>query len=359
MRSLIAVALLLVAAASLVTAGGTTWVEIDGKIYGAKSDDRGPIGGGQGYTGIITEGDYTVTDLESLVDALSKAKAGEVVFIPGETEIDMTTLIYIEQLALEVPEGVTLAGNQGHEGSKGAILTSDALKTPMMIRTMGPDVRITGLRIRGPNTKHYDDHHRRARQLGENWRSYYYKFPTSVGISTHYPGLRVDNCDISGFAHAGIHLRDGHGHHVHHNYIHHCQYNGLGYGVCHNTASSLIEYNLFDWNRHSIAATGRPVSGYIARHNVELGVSSSHCFDMHGGRDRRDGTDIAGTYMEVHNNTFRAPQTPLVVRGVPEKECLVYQNWFPKHETADQAVRAHERTKVYDNAYGDTPQSAK
>jgi hypothetical protein len=36
-------------------------------------------------------------------------------------------------------------------GSQGAILVSDALKTPVMILAAGPNVRVTGLRLRGPN----------------------------------------------------------------------------------------------------------------------------------------------------------------------------------------------------------------
>lgn len=147
-------------------------------------------------------------------------------------------------------------------------------------------------------------------------------------------------------------------HQIHHNFIHHCQYNGLGYGVTVDQASALIEYNLFDWNRHSLAGTGRPGSGYIARHNVELGVSLSHCFDMHGGRDRKDGTDVAGTSIEIYNNTFRAPETPVVIRGVPEEKCDVYRNWFPRHAGPEQAVRAAARTNVFDNLYGPAPKEA-
>ena len=334
-----------------VVAGESKWVEVDGIVYGAKADERGPIGGGTGYVNIVTKGDYTAKNLDALLDALSKAKSGQTIFIPAETEIDLTARIYIEQLILEVPEGVTLAGDRGHNGSKGAMLTSDALKTPVMIRAAGPEVRITGLRIRGPNPKRYLDHHRRSFGEGGGGHEYYYKFPTSNGITTEYPCLKVDNCEISGFSHAGVYLINADGHHLHHNFIHHCQYQGLGYGVCHNTASSLIEYNLFDWNRHSIAGTGRPGCSYIARHNIELGVSLSHCFDMHGGRDRKDGTDIAGTSIEIYNNTFRAPQTPIVIRGVPQEKCDVHHNWFLKHKDAEHAVRASDRTQVFDNMY--------
>lgn len=334
---------------------GNTYVEIDGELYGAKSDQRGPIGGGDGYAQVITDGDYTATTLEELIESLEKAEAGQIVFIPEETEIDLTTFIYIDKFVLQIPEGVTLAGERGREKSKGALLTSDALDTPMMIRAMGANVRITGLRIRGPNTKRYLEHHQRAFGTGGKGRSYYYKFPTQNGIRTRHEGLEVDNCDISGFGHAAVSLRDGEQHKVHHNYIHHCQYNGLGYGVSHDTASSVIEFNLFDKNRHSIAGTGRPGCSYVARHNVELGTSLSHCFDMHGGRDRKDETQIAGTSIEIHNNTFRAPQTPVVIRGVPQETCNVHHNWFPQHPEPAQAVRAMERTEVFDNAHGLDP----
>jgi hypothetical protein len=341
------------------TAPGTTEktsTELNGEAYGAERDETGPIGGGAGYSRVVTKQDLAARSLDELLEALGKATAGQVVFIPGDVEIDCTARVYIEGLVLEVPGGVTLASDRGNAGSTGALICSDALKTPVLIQAMGPDVRVTGLRLRGPNPKRYIDHHRRSFAEGRG-HEYYYKFPTSNGIQTEYAGLEVDNCDISGFSHAGVNLKDGDRHHIHHNFIHHCQYQGLGYGVCHNTASSLIEQNRFDSNRHSIAGTGRPSCGYEARNNVELGTSLSHCFDMHGGRDRKDGTDIAGTRILIHHNTFRAPQTPIVIRGVPQESCEVFNNWFVRHATPGEAVRASEKTHVRDNAYGaDEPQ---
>jgi hypothetical protein len=350
---------ILLTLACCVTAEEATWTEIDGVLYGAKPDERGPIGGGPGYAGIVTSGDYTAADVDALRAALAEAKEGQVVFIPGNTEIDLTTLIYIDQLVLEIPPGVTLASDRGHNGSQGALLTSDALATPVIIRPTGVGVRVTGLRLRGPNTKRYLDHHKRSFGPGGEKHKYYYKFPIQRGIRTEHDGLEVDNCDISGFGHSAVFLSKGNDHHIHHNFIHHCQYNGLGYGVSHASASSVIEYNLFDWNRHSIAGTGSPGCAYVARHNIELGTSLSHCFDMHGGRDRKDGTDIAGTSIEIHNNTFRAPQTPVVIRGVPQETCDVHNNWFPKHNEPGKAVRASARTKVFDNAYGPNPEGPK
>lgn len=352
---------------AIAASAASTYVEIDGVVYGAQADERGPIGGGAGYTELVGEGDFIVSDLDSLLAALAEAQAGDVIFIPGETEIDLTARIYIEDLVLEVPAGVTLAGDRGQDGSQGALLTSDALDTPVMIRALGPDVRITGLRIWGPNKKRYLDHHYRSftrDESGEGYRyhdgqdprgghSYYYKFPIQRGIETYHDSLRVDNCELSGFGHSAISLREGKDHLVHHNFIHHCQYQGLGYGISLNTAFARIEYNLFDWNRHSIAGTGRAGSGYIARHNVELGTSLSHCFDMHGGRDRKDGTDIAGSAIDIANNTFRATETPIIIRGVPEQSCRVHHNWFPMHDSPAEAVVAEEGTIVENNAYGE------
>jgi hypothetical protein len=334
-----------------------TWLEINGKIYGAKPDKIGPIGGGDGYSRGIAKGDFEVKDLESLIDALSKVKKGQVIFIPAETEIDLTTLIYIEKLVLNIPEGVTLAGDRGNQGSKGALITSDTLETPVMMRILGPDVRITGLRIEGPNPKRYVDHHTRAFAKDGKGRDYYYKFPVSSCIQTDHHRLEVDNCDLSAFTRA-IMLNKGDGHHIHHCKIHKCQYKGLGYGITHDHSSSLIEFNLLDSNRHSIAGTGRPGCSYISRHNVELGTSLSHCFDMHGGRDRKDGTTIAGTNIEIYNNTFRSTERAVGIRGVPQEKCVIHNNWIVKHPDGKKAVLAEEKTSVYDNLYGESPTKA-
>lgn len=347
-----------------------TWVSVDGADYGAQPDDLGPIGGGQGYGGAVTGGDWTARTLEELVESLAAARAGQVVFVPGETEIDLTTFIYMDQFALEIPAGVILAGDRGTDGSSGALLTSDALATPAMISIAGSGARVTGLRVRGPNDKRYLDHHSRAFGPGGGGHDYYYKFPTQSGIVVEAAGegkaqtqidrLEVDNCEISGFGLAGVKLSSGVDHHVHHSYIHHCQYQGLGYGIAHDAASSMIERNLFDWNRHSIAGSGRPGCQYGAHHNVEMGTSLGHCFDMHGGRDRQDGTDVAGGRIEISHNTFRAPERAICIRGVPEEGCAVHGNWMARHTDPAAAVRAAPGTEMGDNAYGDElPQVAR
>jgi hypothetical protein len=341
---------------------GQTWVEIDGQIYGAQPGELGPIGGAEGYSRIITEGDFNVKDAEELLAALAEVQSGQVIFLDPAGDYDFTTFTFAEEnFVIGIPGGVTLASNRGQDGSRGAVIYSDNYATRPLMITRGPNVRLTGLWLRGPDPYRRLEHHRRAyTEEGAPGSSYYYKFPVSEGITTKFDGLEVDNCEITGWSHAGIHLSDGVDHHIHHNYIHHCQMNGLGYGVCHgygDRAVSLTEYNIFDANRHSIAGTGKPGNAYIARHNVELGVSLSHCFDMHGGSDRRDGTSIAGDRVTIHNNTFRAPIRAIAIRGVPQEPSEIYNNWFYQSEPGPNTIMpwpvgGETNVIVRDNAYG-------
>jgi len=136
--------------------------------------------------------------------------------------------------------------------------------------------------------------------------------------------------------------------------MHHNQRSGLGYGVCPDDSTALIEANRFDWCRHHIAATGRPGTGYEARYNLVLENANGHSFDMHGGRDRKDGTDIAGDWLKIHHNTFRAPSVAaVVIRGRPTGRADIHHNSF-HHAGPDKAVRqtnAKGNLHVYENVY--------
>lgn len=347
------------------TIKNSTWIERSGYIYGAKPDANGPIGGGSGYKKIITKGNYYVNDLESLLTALNKVKAGEIIFIDGHAAIDCTDLVFTEKFQIKLPAGVILASDRGYKGSEGAIIQSDNYATAPLINVLGPNVRITGLRIVGPDPKQHLEHHKRANnpQRGDRkvQSKYDYLLPYSAGIWTDYGSLEVDNCELRGWSHAAIVLKDGDKHHIHHNYIHHNQRQGLGYGVSHGygkNISSLIEFNLFNYNRHSIAGTGVPGLRYEARNNIELGESLSHNFDMHGGKDRRDGTNIAGRLTKIHHNTFTNPKVRAIgIRGVPEDKAEIYNNWFAQDKPGKDMMiplPAGKEKKVflYNNAYG-------
>ncbi|MCE9590710.1 MAG: right-handed parallel beta-helix repeat-containing protein [Planctomycetes bacterium] len=343
----------------------TPMVRINGVVYGAEPDELGPIGGGDGYTKTFTRGDIEASTIAQLIAALKAAKPGQVVFIPGRAVIDVTEMVYTDKLVLEIPAGVTLASDRGVNGSPGATLCSDAFQTSPMLRAAGPDVTVTGLQLRGPDTSVRREHHDRSFPKNKPEKSgYYYSFPTSDGIVTTHDRLTVANCDISGWSHGGVYLTKGTGHHVHHCHIHHNRRDGLGYGVSLDTAQALIERNVFEHNRHDIAGSGRPGSGYEACHNIVLFHQAvSHHFDMHGGRDRQDGTDIAGEYLLIHHNAFYGTMRPIRIRGKPTGKADIHLNWFPRHRPPllpqdnfgydfDLPVQTGGNTEIHDNAYG-------
>jgi len=133
----------------------------------------------------------------------------------------------------------------------------------------------------------------------------------------------IDNCEIAGFSSAAISINDSIDDHIHHNDIHHNQRQGLGYGVVFGRdeapAFALIEGNVFDYNRHAVAASGEPATSYTARDNLALPHANGHVFDVHGHNENTDnGSPYAGHTILVHGNTVLPPDHyALVVRGRP------------------------------------------
>ncbi len=344
---------------SASTGQPTPSVTIAGERFGAADDALGPLGGGRGYTRLVTNPTYRVKTEEELMEALKKAKSGELVYVDDAAELDFSPWIMAEELVLIVPEGVTLASGRGRDGSPGALLQSAAFKTQPFIETGGANVRITGLRIQGPDPKVRDVPLDRWAKQGDksgDGRKTYYAFPTSDGIRARHPKLEVDNCELWGWSHGAVDLKPGATDaRVHHNFIRHNQRAHLGYGVVLDRATVLIESNIFDANRHSIASTGRPGSGYEAANNLVLEHATSHVFDMHGGRDRNDGTQIAGDWMKFHHNTVRAAHVPaLVIRGIPQEKVEVHHNWFLAADpsTIRALVQPRDYLSVTRNLFG-------
>lgn len=312
--------------------------------YGAESNPTGfPIGGGPGYPLKIRESRMVrVATKGELLAALKKARSGSVIYVDDKSEIDLTG-----ERDIVIPKGVTLASGRGQDGSSGGLLfttedkkTSDANKERFsLFITGGPKVRVTGIRLRGPD----------ALSRGR------YDYLNSDGIQGMHDRLEVDNCEIWAWSHGGVFVKKGKKVHVHHNFIHHCQRRGLGYCVVIDEAMVLIEANLFDHYRHAIAGTGRSPSGYEARYNISGPNSIGHVFDMHGGRDRKDGTHVAGDVILIHHNTFQSTHQDFIIRGVPTKTCEIHHNWFVKKTGADKAIlqkNAKGKLVIGKNAYG-------
>jgi PKD repeat protein len=324
-----------------------------GETFGAESNPTGnPIGGGGGYTNIISASDprvkYSVSTKDQLLNALKNVRSGDIIFVNEDANIDLTGIY-----ATTIPGGVTLASNRGSNGSPGGRIFQNRLTIEpsgssgdlsSMLKTGGDNVRITGLRIEGPD-KTTDNS-----LVGDT---------TKTGIYVrNYQGFEADNCEILGWSGAGVNVNIWNTSlqtkglstpeigssiaNIHHNYIHNCLTNGAGYGVVVYGGAALIKANLFDYTRHAVADSGAPTDGYEASYNIYLGHSNGHVFDVHGYS--YSGNTIAGNLYNIHHNTVKAPVPSQIwwavgIRGLPLNQ--VYINFNDFQSTTVASVTQH------------------
>jgi hypothetical protein len=292
------------------------------ETYGAEDSNPtgNPIGGGAGYSDIISKTDprvkFVVSTTDQFESALESAQAGDVVYIEETAVIDLTGVY----TGLTIPAGVTVASNRGENGSLGGTIVQNAKNDPSnlagqcALKAAGEGVRLTGVRLEGP--------HKTTDRIKAIKRGF---------ISGHN-NTEVDNCEISGWSYAGVSVGSGttYAAHVHHNYIHHCQRGGYGYGVL-NGGVTLVEANIFDHCRHAVADSGSTDHFYEARYNIFDPGYTSRTLDMHG-----EGKDNCGS-IYVHHNTFKDTSIGAArIRSVPLKTAYFENNWY--WNTKDPAI---------------------
>ena len=256
------------------------------------------LGGGAGYPLPITT--KTASTLTELKTAVSTAVSGDVIFIPQNATIDFGTTV------ITIPDNVTIASNRGQNGSLGGILRrktpGTSYETCMMIA--GNNTRLTGLIIEG---EMYPEDY--GNKSGEQSESGYL-----VGLKiNNKSGVIVDNCEGRGFAWSFVSSQGcplvGRPN-IHHNYIHHCQARGEGYGINVYGGYALVEANIFDYNRHSITGAGWAGESYEFRNNLHLGhghaIGAFHV-DVH--QDEKGGA-FAGQEYYIRNNTVLKGNSP-------------------------------------------------
>lgn len=300
-----------------------------------------PIGGGRGYRSIFTRGDWMVRTAAELLAALEQARqgsGGRVIFVPGDVTLDLAGGENIE-----LPAGVILAGVRGSTDGPGSRIVMKRRQAGIyyLFQTAGNNVRLTGLTFEGPD--------------GDNQQHNGY----ANLLSTSHHGLEVDNCEIFNWGYGAVIGKPGaSGLHVHHCDIHHSQGAAHdGYGVCLESCDARVIANRFAAIRnHAIAGTGAPGTAYEAAYNL---VDSN--FDMHGGSDRGDGTDIGGDWMEIHHNTFlQKSAIHCITRGIPSQGATVRHNRFQgslqessgktREELDKHNIRAYRNFNSTDNA---------
>jgi Right handed beta helix region len=168
----------------------------------------------------------------------------------------------------------------------------------------GDGAKVLGIRVFGPN---FNDHH--TSEKGINIRGCH--------------DVEIANTELGGWGGAAVTV-DDHDHipdipdqepkdifvRIHDNYIHHNQYSNLnghhlGYGIDVQVGAwAVISQNVFDFNKHSITASGQS-GGYLAMHNLILkgggfvnsfGERNIHVVDVHGTKNCLfDDVEATGT----------------------------------------------------------------
>jgi len=274
--------------------------------------------------------DYWVNDYSALKSALDQATDGQVVYVDESSNIDLTG----KEGTLILKGGVSLVSNRNGSDLNGALLFSDSQYLiqndkqfkPLLV-VSGDNCHISGLRIKGADTAaNVDLVTRLVEQGGEQAQ---YTLPLCRGIEIYGKNFVFDRCELYGWTHAGLEFEIGSEGTVNDNYIHHNQRELLGYGIELDGAKAVIFNNLFDYNRHSITGSGIQGSGYEAYNNTILGHCISYAFDMHGGDDRDDGTDLAGDFVSIHDNSFYLwEKRAILINGVPSQELSIEKNQF-------------------------------
>jgi hypothetical protein len=304
--------------------------------------DGSPIGGGPNSLGLYSTGRYVTNTWAGLKAALAQAKAGEVVYLADGSVVVLSANSQMYNASggtgLWVPPGVTLAAGRGRPGvAPGRIEVASGFRPNdwAYLLGLGAGSRVCGLEIYG---------HQDTTSTGYTWSG------ISAGVDSE-----LFNNEIHGFGYAGVTaFPDITNVHVHHNYIHHCQGAGHGYGVevaavngtlSHDDdfhlASALVEGNIIDYTRHCIAnQSGR--GSYTFRHNLlkKNAAYESQC-DVHGQNDDPPGSMAmaggqyvycAGEQVEIYNNTSECSSANefVGVRGIPyaSNRVKVHHNWL-------------------------------
>jgi FG-GAP-like repeat len=294
----------------------------------------------------------------ALVKLLDSSYQG-VIFIPGDARINMAG-----HRNVRIKSGVTLRSNRGGTRPGGLIYTNEFDRDYALFVVEGSNVRIEGLRIRGPSTSEDESYSVAGIRVRAAYPS-----GTPTGVSRH---VVIRGNELSAWPWAAVSVagaietdcfydlppeqqsarpwyamtkNDADQIAIVGNYIHHNLRHNLGYGVVVGEgAYASIQANIFEYNRHAVASDGAPYTGYVARYNYNLQATNfqnvagpigswpTH-YDMHGceGGDGGDG----GEYVQIVYNTIRGEQDiafgigvrkAFRIRGVPRDSAWFLEN---------------------------------
>jgi hypothetical protein len=298
-----------------------------------------------------------------LADLLSSDFRGRIT-IPRDVAWEMKAANGEPLRNLTVKSGVEIVGERGYLGSRPTLYSKDLALNYTFFNVTGSDVRISGLRLIGP--KPAADHARTSAKV--NGVQVLEDFDAKLGRR-----VVLEENEIEQFSGAAV--RVGGTHEVdtpeewdpawvkptradaplvriERNYLHDNVMDEKGYGVVlAGGAFATVTGNVFQNNRHAVAASGKAFSGYVATLNYilnagikENGNFYNQHFDVHGvGKGGYGGG--AGTFFDIASNTIRGEQSyylfktrpAVMLRGKPTDGMLFRDNVLV-HDDLDAAV---------------------
>lgn len=304
-------------------------------------------------------------DAEKFENDVESAKPGTVFELDPDLTLDLTNRY------ITIPSAVTIRGDR-RGLRRGPELFSKGVPGNTVLEILGSDVRITGLRVRGPS---------RSTDGSPDARGILYNSDRLI-----FHGSIVDHNDMSDWTLAAVDVRGGdlagycqagddnagttqENVRITRNFLHHNRKQGEGYGVeTKNGGHSFIDGNTFLNNRHAIAAGGQARTIYRAWYNLVLspapqqerawGIVSwyTHDFDMHGTGNPwyyLDGFGgIGGQYVQIERNTFLGKnRNNFKLRGEPcyRAEFLHNVSLLPRWDAVECRICGDE-SKLISNA---------
>jgi FG-GAP-like repeat/FG-GAP repeat len=307
-------------------------------------------------------GGVRATSPADLAGVLNSDYKGRIV-IPRDVFWDMKGADGAPLRELPVKSGVEIVGERGALASRPTLYLGDATTEAELLKVVGNDVRIHGVRFVGP--KPPSRHATRTPYV--HAISVEEDFDAQTGRR-----VLVDDNEFERWSGAGVNIYGTHQVkdpkdwdaswkkpqpsdaslvRVERNDMHDNVMDGGGYGfVVGGGAYATAEGNVFDNNRHAVAASGKAYSGYVARFNYVLhngtkqGSYYNQHFDVHGVGDGGYGGS-AGTYYDISFNTIRGDQSyylvktrpALMLRGRPTIGMFFHDN-VAVHGDLDSAV---------------------
>lgn len=310
----------------------------------------------------VTNGGVRVCSPVDLADVLASDYRGRIT-IPRDVFWEMKGRDGQPLRDLDVHSGVELVGERGALGSRPTLYTGDLSVEHSLLSITGNDVHVNGIRFMGPkapSTHAHRDPYVHAISVTED-------FDQQLGRR-----VLIDDNEFERWSGGAVNLFGTHQVknpkdwdpswkkpvpadaalvRAERNDMHDNVMDGGGYGVVvGGGAYGTAEGNVFDNNRHAVAASGKAYSGYVAKFNYVLhngtkqGNYYNQHFDVHGVGDGGYGS-TAGTYYDISYNAIRGDQgyylvktrPALMLRGRPTQGMYFHDN-VAVHEDLDAAV---------------------